>query len=373
MRIALVAPPWYTIPPERYGGIEMVVAGLADGLVAAGHSVILVAVGRTGTRAQTVLRSYPEPQSDRLQAALPEVVHAAFVHQALREVDVDLVHDHSTAGPLTATGRSIPTVVTAHNDVSGEFGRILRHLSGDVAPVAVSASQRRTAPDLDWAGVVHNGVEVDAYPFSDAKEDYVLFLGRMGADKGAHVAIDAARAAGRRIVLAAKCLEPTEHEYFAAQIEPRLGPDVEWLGEVDADRKTALLVGASALLFPVAWDEPFGLVMVEAMACGTPVVALHRGAVPEVVVDGVTGWVCDDPAGISRALGRLHELDPAACRAHVERRFSTRAMVSGYEKVYDEVQSGWVASVPRQHSRAGDRRGASPSRPRRLSRGHGSP
>lgn len=348
MRIALVAPPWYPVPPDRYGGIEAVVGQLADGLVATGHHVVLVAAGHGRTRAQVVLRSYPTPQSARLGDALPEVVHAAFVRQALRDLDVDLVHDHSTAGPLTAAGRSTPTVVTAHNDVTGEFGRILRHLGGDVAPVAISRSQRRTAPDLPWVGVVHNGIDVSSYAFRDTKDDYVLFLGRTSPAKGAHVAIDAARAAGRRILLAAKCLEQVEQDYFSAEIEPRLGPGVEWLGEVTAAEKTVLLAGASALLFPVAWDEPFGLVMVEAMASGTPVVALRRGAVGEVVVDGVTGWVCDDPHELPVALARVDELAPAACRAHVERFFSTRAMVGAYERVYRDVLSRRPAAISRR-------------------------
>jgi glycosyltransferase involved in cell wall biosynthesis len=340
MRIALVSTPWYPVPPRGYGGIELVVAQLADGLVDRGHEVTLVTAGPRGTRAQHVLSSYPVAQSPRLGSALPEVVHAAYTRAVLADTDIDLVHDHSTAGPLLAPSRTRPTVVTAHNDVTGDFGRILRHLGSDVAPVAISESQRRLTPDLCWAGVVHNGIDVADHPFRTDKDDYVLFLGRLGPTKAPHVAIDVARAAGRRLVLAAKCVEQIELDYFATEIEPRLGPDVEWIGEVGDELKATLLSGAAALIFPIEWEEPFGLVMIEAMACGTPVVALRRGAVEEVVVDGVTGWVCDSAAGLVTALDRVDELDSSACRRHVEQCFSAAGMVDGYEGVYADVLGG---------------------------------
>jgi glycosyltransferase involved in cell wall biosynthesis len=340
MRIALISTPWYRVPPRGYGGIEQVVSLLADGLAARGHHVTLVGVDGTGSRAQRFVSTYDRPQGGRIGSALPEVLHAARSWEALADVDVDLVHDHSTAGPLLAAGRSCPTVVTAHNDVVGEHGDVLRALARHLSVVAISGHQRDLTPDLPWVGTVHNGVDVGRFAFSADKGDFVLFLGRASLEKAPHVAIDAARAAGRRIVLAAKCVEEVERCYYDEQIAPRLGPDVEWIGEVDTATKRSLLAGAAALVFPIAWDEPFGLVMIEAMASGTPVVALRRGSVEEVVEHGRTGWVCDSEDELAARLRDLGDLDPEACRQRVAARFSAEAMVDGYELVYERAVGG---------------------------------
>jgi glycosyltransferase involved in cell wall biosynthesis len=355
MRIALICTPWYRVPPRGYGGIEQVVALLADGLVARGHDVTLVGVDGTGSRAQRFVSTFDRPQGARIGSALPEVVHAARSWEALRDLDVDLVHDHSTAGPLLAPARSCPTVVTAHNDVAGEHGDVLRALAPHLSVVAISRHQRGLSPDLPWVGTVHNGVDVSRYTFSVDKGDYVLFLGRASREKAPHVAIDAARAAGRRIVLAAKCVEEVERRYYDEQIAPRLGPDVEWMGEVGAATKRSLLAGAAALVFPIAWDEPFGLVMIEAMASGTPVVALRRGAVEEVVEHGVTGWVCDAEDELAARLRDVGDLDPEVCRRHVVDRFSAETMVTRYERVYERVLGARRARLAEAHvSRARD-------------------
>jgi glycosyltransferase involved in cell wall biosynthesis len=334
MRIAMVATPWYAIPPRAYGGIELVVALLVDGLVSRGHDVALVATGQPGTTAQTHLASYGAPQNSRVGQALPELLHAAFAARMVTELHVDLVHDHSMAGPLTAAGRRIPTVVTVHNDVTGEPGLILRNLGLAVRAVAISAAQQHLAPDLPWVAVVPNALDAAAYPFEERKQDWALFLGRMNPGKAPHVAIDVARAAGRPIVVAGKCVEAEELDYFEAEVRPRLGPDVEWVGEVDAVRKRELLASASCLLFPAAWEEPFGMVLLEAMACGTPVVGLRRGAVPEIVLDGVTGFVRDEIAELPDAVAAVAELDPKACRRHVELHYCPAVMVERYEQVY---------------------------------------
>jgi glycosyltransferase involved in cell wall biosynthesis len=264
-------------------------------------------------------------------------------------LDVDLVHDHTLAGPLLARGRAVPTVVTMHGPVAGEPGEYYRQLGDTVSLVAISAAQRRAAPDLAWRGTVHNAVDVASFPFRADKEEMVLFLGRLHPDKGVHLAIDAARGAGLPIVVAGKCTEPVELEYFRTYIEPRLGPDVTIFGPADAAAKRDLLARAAALVFPILWEEPFGMVMIEAMACGTPVVALRRGAVPEVVVDGVTGVLCDDPAELTAAITVARDLSPAACRAHVENCFDAASMVGGYEAVYREAL---VPRIPRWHDDA---------------------
>ncbi|MGI8335284.1 glycosyltransferase family 4 protein [Actinomadura scrupuli] len=333
LRVALALPPWFSVPPRAYGGIETLVAGLADALIERGHDVVMVAAGRNGTRAR-LLRTYEVPPSERLGESLPEVLQAAWISHYLDHLDVDLVHDHSLAGPLTAKGRPVPTVVTAHGPCSGEMADYYRHLSSVTHLVAISHAQRRLAADVRWAGTVHNGLRVADFPFRARKDDYVLFLGRFSPDKGAHLAIEAARRAGRPIVLAGKMLEPVERAYFDAEVRPRLGAGAEFVGEADMRAKRLLYAAAHCMVFPITWDEPFGMVMIEAMACGTPVVALRRGSVPEIVVDGVTGCVRDHPAELPAAIDAAGALSPVACRRHAERRFDVAVMAAGYERVY---------------------------------------
>jgi glycosyltransferase involved in cell wall biosynthesis len=333
----MVAPPWFSIPPEGYGGIESMVHSLTEELTARGHEVILIAAGQADTAAP-VLETYEEPLGgERLGQAFPEVVHSLEAAAKLDGLEVDVVHDHTVAGPLAAAGRSAPTVVTAHSPVDGEIGRYYRGLPPEVGLVAISDAQRAMAPQLNWLATVHNAIPVKDYPLQTEKEDFVLFLGRVSGEKAPDLAIQAARAAGRHLVAAAKCSEPAEREYFQAKVQPLLGPDVDWVGEVDDDAKKRLLARASALVFPIQWEEPFGIVMVEAMACGTPVVALRRGSVPEVIVDQQTGFICDDLAELPAALQRVGELDPMRCRRHVEERFSVAPMTDGYEAVYRAV------------------------------------
>jgi glycosyltransferase involved in cell wall biosynthesis len=337
LRIAMVAPPYFALPPLGYGGVEVIVAGLVDELVERGHHVTLLGAGRNGTRAQSFLVTYPEPPAAQLGEALPEAVHAARVAELLADCDVDLVHDHTLVGPVLARGRQVPTVVTVHGPATGDMGDFSRALGDTVRLISISDSQRATAPDLPWLATVHNAISVSTFPFQAEKDDVALFLGRFHPEKAPHLAIDAARGAGLPIVLAGKCSEPVEREYFAREIEPRLGPDVEIFGVADPDQKRRLLARACCLLFPIRWEEPFGLVMIEAMACGTPVVALRRGAVPEIVVDGVTGVIVDEPEELPDAIRLARQLDPHACRAHVERDFSTAAMGTGYELAYQQL------------------------------------
>ena len=340
LRIAMVAPPWFELPPRGYGGIEAVVTELVNQLTANGHHVTLVGAGRNGTDAQQFYPVFDVPPSERLGTAVPEMISAAATAEILDGLDVDVVHDHSLAGPLLARGRSVPTVVTMHGPVDGEQGEYYSQLGPSVHVVAISDAQRRLNPDINWVGTVHNAIDVDSYPFRSAKDDYVLWLGRFHPEKGPHLAIDAARRAGRRIVLAGKRIEPAEKAFFEAEIAHRLGPGVEYVGEADADLKRELYAGAESFLFPLQWDEPFGMVMIEAMACGTPVVALRRGSVPEVVAHGISGLVVDHPDELPAALDAVRSIDPERCRAHVVSRFSTPIMTAGYERIYRDVASG---------------------------------
>ena len=344
LKIALVAPPFYAVPPAGYGGIEAVVAQLADGLVRRGHQVTLLAAAGSQTEAR-LLTTFDEPQWPQLGRPEPELLHAARVAEHIAELQPDLVHDHSAVGPAFARDRSVPTVVTSHGPATGAWGEYLEAAGDSMHLVAISQSQVDLTPELPWRAVVHNSLDAADVPWRREKEDFVVWLGRFSPDKAAHLAIDVARQAGRRIVLVGKCSEPDEQDYFDSEVQPRLGDRAEYLGEMDAAEKYDLMGRAAALVFPLQWEEPFGMVLLEAMACGTPVLSLARGAVPEVVVDGVTGFVRDDPEELVECLGELDQIDPQACRRHVEQTFSPGAMVSGYEQVYADCLGAAAAPV----------------------------
>jgi glycosyltransferase involved in cell wall biosynthesis len=349
LHIAMVAPPYFDVPPTAYGGIETVVADLVDALVARGHELTLIGAGHHTTKAQRFVTTYDVGPADQLGEPMPEIVHTAKVASILDTLDVDVIHDHTMAGPLMARGRLTPTVVTAHGPVTGDPGDFYRALGDTIQLVAISDAQRSSAPDLPWAARVHNAIRAETFPFRAEKEDYALFLGRFHPEKSPHLAIDAARAAGLPIVLAGKCSEPVERAYFMREIEPRIDKDVTIFGIADATAKRRLLSRAACMLFPISWEEPFGLVVIEAMVCGTPVVALRRGAVPELIVDGQTGVIVDDPSGLPEGIARARKIDPAACRKHVEAGFTVDVMAEGYEAVYRQA----VARAPESWMSAG--------------------
>lgn len=338
MRVLQVAPPWFPVPPRGYGGIEWIVASLADGLVDAGHEVTLLASGGSRTKADLEI-VYDEPPSPHVGDPWYEAPQAIAAYTHPERYDV--IHDHTgTIGPAIAASLAHrpPVVHTLHGPWTVANERLYRMISDRVALVAISHDQASRAPDgIHVAGVVHNGVQLDQYPFHADKEDFLLFVGRATADKGPEVAIEVARSAGLPLVMAIKIAEPLEVAYYESMMAPALtGADVDIRTAVDHDEKIALLGRARAVIVPIRWDEPFGLVMAEAMACGTPVVAYRRGAAPELVVDGTTGFLVDpgDLGGLVRAVERAGDLDPVACRAHVELAFSAQRMVAGYTSLY---------------------------------------
>jgi glycosyltransferase involved in cell wall biosynthesis len=345
VRVALFSPVWFPVPPGRYGGVEAVVHNLAEGLVDAGVDVTLFASGDSRTRAELVAAFRSAP-SERIGHTFWELQHALSFLE--RVDDFDLVHDHSGLLGLTLFGLTrCPLVHTVHGPLTGEAGVVYQRacaVAHDVGLVSLTMRQRRWLPNLPWIANVGNAIDVTRYPFEPHPGDSLLFLGRMSTEKGAHRAIRVARKAGRPLVIAAKCREPAEIAYFEQFVEPHLGPEVQYVGEVGHEEKCRLLSRAHALLVPIEWEEPFGLVMIEALACGTPVVALRRGSVPEVLRHGETAYVADDLGGMVAGVELVSHVDPAVLRADVEQRFSVERMVEGYLEAY-EASAGTAGVV----------------------------
>lgn len=338
LRIGLVSPPWVAVPPPGYGGTEFVVDNLARGLAAAGHDVVLFATGDSSC--PVPLRwAFPEALGTT-EGLLPEMEQVQAAYDSLH--DVDLIHDHTVLGPVwaLASGVNIPLATTAHGAFVPALARMYRMVGDRVAVVAISEHHRSTIPDVAVARVIHHGVEPQSFPFGDGSGGYALFLGRMSPDKAPQLAIAAARAAGLPIRLAAKMWHPDERSFFAEQVEPLLGPDAVYVGEVGGQAKLELLAGAVALVNPIQWPEPFGLAMIEALACGTPVVTYPQGAASEIVEPGVTGFLATDEADFAAKLALVDGISRAACRDAVATRFSVERMVAEHVALYRELIAG---------------------------------
>jgi glycosyltransferase involved in cell wall biosynthesis len=363
LHVLQIAPPWFEVPPVRYGGTELVVAGLTEELVRRGHDVTLLASGGSRTTAQLV-SEYETPPTSLLGDGLVELTHVTAIADTSA---FDVVHDHTVYGAALAAARgTTPTVLTLHNPLTERSAPLLRRLARDVHLVGISHDQVGQRPDVPVPTVVHNGIDVDAYGPGDGRRgDDLLFLGRASPDKGPDLAIEVARRAGRRLVLAIKVNEPDERAYWDEVLAERCtSSDVEVVRDADHATKRALLRQAYAVLVPIRWPEPFGLVMAEAAACGAPVVAFARGAAPEIVVDGETGRLVDPTAGVEglvAAVGELDAIEPARCIAHVTERFSVAAMADAYLAVYGEARGGHRPNPPsrRRLSERSWRRGSS--------------
>jgi glycosyltransferase involved in cell wall biosynthesis len=343
MRIAHVAPTYERVPPRTYGGTELIVHVVTEELVARGHEVTLFASGDSVTSAR--LRSVT-PRAVRYGEAVPDTVgHAEYLQlanvqaafRAASDGAFDLVHNHAGIEGLVLAERSeTPVVSTMHNPYVPETQSIW-----DAYPWfhhAVSAASARTFPTRGALPPILHGIDVSSFDARhDRDGDYLLFLGRFSPGKGADRAIEAALRAQRRLILAGK-IDPANAEHVRRTIEPHIDGDrIRYVGEVDAPTKRSLLAGADALLFPIEWDEPFGLVMVEALSSGTPVIGYRRASVPEVIDDGRTGFVVDGLDGMVHAIGRIREIDRAACRAAAEARFTVGRMVDDVEAMYQTV------------------------------------
>jgi glycosyltransferase involved in cell wall biosynthesis len=358
MRIAVLSPPWFPVPPPRYGGIEWIVALLADGLAERGHEVTLFASGDSTTKAK-LASVFPEAPSEFIGRSVYELHHALGCYERAGEFDV--INDHSGAlGAVLGAIVSTPAVHTVHGPLDRRSGELYQQIAS-VAPrvgfISVSMNQRAPQPDLPWVANCPNALDLSSYPVHPHRGDYLLFVGRMSPDKGCHRAIEVAQEAGLPLKIAGKMQERLEEEYFDAAVRPHLGPEIEFLGEVSHADKVDLLQNARVTLFPIKWQEPFGLVMIESMACGTPVIATRWGAVPEVIVDGKTGIIVGEHTEMVAAIEEADHIDPAACRRYVEEEFSAERMVRDYENAYASMLggSGETSAVPQ--GRAGSPQG----------------
>ena len=344
MRIGIMAPPWVAVPPAAYGGTESVVDRLARGLVAAGHEVLL---WTTGDSTCPVERGwiFDQAKGERMGAAVIELRHLIHGYDAMFDWGAEIVHDHTVVGPIYARRfPDLPVITTNHGPFDADLTDLYRAVSDEVPVIAISNDQASRAQGLPIAAVIHHGIDLDEYPMGDGSGDdrggYFLFLGRMAPEKGARRAALAAKAAGVRLLMAAKMREPLERDFFHEQVEPLLDDDIVYLGEIGMEEKVPLLQHATALVNPIRWPEPFGLVMIEALACGTPVLAFREGSAPELVDDGVTGALCDSVDELAGCIGRAHALDRAACRRSAEERFSTERMVDDHLALFGRFVGG---------------------------------
>ena len=341
MKIAQVAPLYESVPPKLYGGTERVVSYLTEELVRQRHQVTLFASGDSVTQARLVEAC---SRSLRLnQECVDQLAHhIVLLEQVFRQASAfDLIHFHIDYLHFPLSVRQhIPTVTTLHGRLDLPDLVPLYQTFPTMPVVSISNSQRAPLPSINWLGTVYHGLPEDLYTFRETPGTYLAFLGRIAPEKGVDQAIAIAQQAGMPLKIAAK-VDRADREYFREVVQPLLNnPLVEYIGEVGEDNKDTFLGEAYALLFPIDWPEPFGLVMIEAMACGTPVIAYPRGAVPEVLEDGVTGWIVEGIEEAVQALERVPALSRARCRQVFEERFSASRMAHDYLRIYKRLLEG---------------------------------
>ena len=351
MRIAEVAPLYESVPPKLYGGTERVVSYLTEELVRQGHEVTLFASGDSVTAARLVA---PCPRSLRLDEECVDRLapHMALVDQVLQSAgEFDIIHFHIDYLHYPTTRYShTPHVTTLHGRLDLSDLVPLYRQFPNVPVISISDDQRRPLPWLNWQATVHHGLPDNLYAFHPEADDYLAFIGRISPEKRVDRAIEIARGSGRKLKIAAK-VDQVDQNYFRQSIEPLLDtPGVEFIGEINDQGKNDFLGRATALLFPVDWPEPFGLVVIEALACGTPVVAWPCGAVPELIEDGVSGRICQSIDEAVRAVERIGELSRARCRQEFEHRFHAARMAADYVQVFQQLAGQWPLRAQRSKS-----------------------
>jgi glycosyltransferase involved in cell wall biosynthesis len=339
MKIAQIAPLWERVPPPAYGGIELVVGLLTDELVRRGHEVTLFASGDSLTLAKLIS---VHPRALRLDssirdASIYEFLQLASVYE--KAADFDIIHSHMGVATLTSANLvKTPTVHTLHGIFTPDNEKIFKHCRQQPY-ITISNSQRENRLGLNYVKTVYNGIDVSSYEFYPQPQEppYLAFLGRMSPEKGPHLAIEIAKKTGWKLKMAGK-VDLVDLDYFEARIKPYIdGRQIEYLGEANHLQKNALMGGAYATLFPITWREPFGLVMIESMASGTPVIGMRMGSTEEIIVDGETGFLCRNVEECINSLGKIEQLNRDACRQYVENNFSIQQMTDGYEAVYQRI------------------------------------
>jgi glycosyltransferase involved in cell wall biosynthesis len=335
MRIGLIAPPWLPVPPTAYGGIEAVLDTLALALQATGHDVVLAASGDSTCPVRRV-PGFPPSDVTTVGASLEALQHAVVAYAAL--ADTEIIHDHTVVGPFLAERPPpAPIVTTVHGPFTPGMLAVYRAMPPEVSIVAVSHRQAATAEGLTLDRVIHHGIRTGDVPMGSGRGGFACFVGRMHPSKGVREAIAVSREAALPLRIAAKMREQGEREYFDQFISPLLGPDIEYLGELNTRDKYELLGESVALVNPIQWEEPFGMVMIEALAAGTPVITTSRGSAPEIVDDGSTGFFGTDVRSLADALRRVGELDRQRCREAAEDRFSAERMAAEHVRLYSDL------------------------------------
>lgn len=341
MRIAQVAPLWERVPPPAYGGIELVVGLLTDELVRRGHEVTLFASGDSITLAKL---EAIHPQALRLdpdvkEYGIYEMLHLSQIYDRADEFDV--IHSHMGCAALPyAKLVKTPTIHTLHGVFTPDNRKLFSYAK-DQSYVSISNTQRDPSLELNCVATVYNGIDVNSHQFFPQADQppYLAFLARMSPEKGPHHAITIAKATGLPLKMAGK-IDPVDVEYFETEIRPLVdGEQIQFLGEANHAQKNQLMGRAIATLCPITWREPFGLVMVESMAAGTPVIAMRLGSTPEIVRPGISGFLGDSVEECIAAIAQIHTIDRSACRDYVSRRFGVQQMVDGYEDVYQKLIS----------------------------------
>jgi glycosyltransferase involved in cell wall biosynthesis len=339
MKIAQVAPLYESVPPHRYGGTERVVSYLTEELVRQGEDVTLFASGDSKTAGHLIPIC---PRSLRLGKAADTLAHhILLLEEVFRRPDqFEIVHFHIDYLHFPLSRRAaFRQVTTLHGRLDLPDLPPLYYRFTDMPVISISHSQRRPLPQAQWVGTVYHGLPPDSFTFQETQGDYLLFLGRISPEKRVDRAIEIARRSGRKLKIAAK-IDRVDRYYFNKHIKHLLNePFIEFIGEVDHGEKNTLLGGASALLFPIDWPEPFGLVMIEAFACGTPVIGFSCGSVPEIIVDGETGFIVDDIDRAVEAVGKIDQISRARCRSEFEQRFTDRHMAQDYIRIYHHLLS----------------------------------
>ena len=338
LRVAMLAPPWIPVPAPGYGGVETVVSSLTEAFVEQGHDVTLLCApgSRSSARVVTLL---DEAHPDEIERSLYEVDHVARAFAVIERGHFDVVHDHCGFTAVAMADRiETPLVHTLHGQFTPSTAAFYAHHGHKATVVAISRTQIACAPsELAVVAAIPNPVDLSAWSLQEHKSDYLLWIGRMTEVKGPHRAIAAARAAGVPLVLAG-VIQPGQRAFFEREIAPHVdGNRVRFIGEVGGATKRSLFANARALLMPIRWEEPFGMVMVEALACGTPVIAFPEGAARELVVHEHTGFLVDDEAAMAAAVSRLEHISPAACRAWAAAHCDVDVVSRAYVQVFRDA------------------------------------